>query len=88
MHTIIRTNTQIGDFQAFDTVDIEPFVHDSTMFGDGVPFARSHGACTQRVPGGFDMALDPFFDVGDVFGRVGERLTQVTTVGVQVAGRR
>ena len=39
------------------------------MLDDGVALAGRHGAGAERVPGGFDVALDPLLDVLDV--RVG-----------------
>jgi len=37
-----------------------------TMLDNAVALFWSHGACTQTVPGGLAMALDPLLHMGDI----------------------
>lgn len=55
---VIRTDGQIADLQALDAVDVESLVDHAAVLGDRAAFARRHAAGSQRVPGGFDVALD------------------------------
>jgi hypothetical protein len=64
---------------------IKAFIQD-TMLDDAVALLRSHGACSERMPGCFNVALDPFFDVLDVLLGVFEVFVEVALVAVDKAG--
>lgn len=55
---IIGTDGQIADLQALDAVDVQTLVEDTAVGGDVAALARCHAACSQGVPGCFDVALD------------------------------
>ncbi len=52
---VVGADGQIGDLETLDAVDVEALVED-TMLDDGVSVSGSHGAGTERVPGGFNVA--------------------------------
>lgn len=56
------------------------------MLDDGIAFLGSHRARAEGVPGGFDVALDPFFDVLDVSLAVFEVFVEVALVAVEETG--
>ena len=39
-------------------MNVEAFVDDPAVRSEGVSLSRGHAACTQGVPGCFDVALD------------------------------
>ena len=59
---VVRAHGKVGDLQVLDTVDIQSLVQ-NTMLDNAVAFTRSDTASTKRMPGGFNMALDPLLDV-------------------------
>lgn len=61
---VVRADRKIRDLQVLDAVHIEPLVQD-TVLDDAVALAWSNAARAQRVPGGLDMALDPFLNMGN-----------------------
>lgn len=79
---IIRTDGQIGNLQALDTVDVEAFVQD-TVLDDGVSFLGGHGTGAQTVPSGFHMALGPFNDMVDVLVCVRQVFADLLLVAVE-----
>lgn len=83
---IVRANGQVAYFEALDTVDVQALVYHSVL-DDGIAFARSHAACSQAVPGCFDMALHPFLNFRDIFFAILNRLVSPLLVGVEYVGR-
>jgi hypothetical protein len=52
---VVGADGQVGDLEALDAVDIQALVK-NTVLDDGVAVPGSHGAGTERVPGGLDVA--------------------------------
>lgn len=55
---VVRTDRQVRDLQSLDAMHVEPLVKHAAVFCDRAALARSHAACPEGVPGGFDVALD------------------------------
>lgn len=53
---VIRTNREVRDLQTLNPMDVQVLIK-YTVLHDGNALFWSHATGTQRVPGGFDMAL-------------------------------
>jgi len=52
---VVGADGQVGDLEALDAVDVEALV-EHTVLDDGVAVPGCHGAGTERVPGGLNVA--------------------------------
>lgn len=66
-------------------MDVESLVEHAVL-DDAVALLGCHGAGSEAVPGGLDVALDPLLDGLDVLLAVLELLADVSLVGVEDLG--
>lgn len=55
---VVGADGEVADLEALDPMDVQPLVHHASMLGDRASLSRCHAAGSERVPGGFDVALD------------------------------
>lgn len=79
---VVRADGEVGDLETLDAVDVESLVEHAVL-DDAVALPGRHGAGSEAVPGGLDVALDPLLDRRDVLLAVLELLADVRLVGVE-----